>query len=57
MKEILDSQYCDIKTPLNNGPIALRGWMQKLYEVHEDISAIVQNVPQLIPSQLLYEHC
>ena len=54
MKEALNSQYLDIKTPLYNSKDALSGWMQKSYELHEIINKIAQEIPQYIDGPLLY---
>lgn len=54
MKEALNTQHLDIKTPLYNSKDALSGWMQKSYELHEIINKIVQELPQDMDEQLLY---
>lgn len=54
MNEVLNSQYFDLKIPLYNGEVALRGWMQKFYELYEIINTIVQELAQDVPGALLY---
>ena len=53
MKETLNSHYFDVKAPLNNGSGALKGWIQKLYELHETISEVVKELQHHIPGPLL----
>ena len=53
MKEVLNSHYFDVKAPLYNGSGALKGWIQKLYELHEPISEVVNKLQDHIPGPLL----
>ena len=54
LEVVLNSQYFEMNVPINNGPVAVRGWMQKLYDLHEVISNIVQEQELLISSNMLY---
>ena len=54
MNEAFNSQYFDLRIPLYKGPVALRGWMQKFYELYEIINKIVQELSQDVPEPLLY---
>ena len=54
LEVVLNSQYFEMNVPINNGPVAVRGWMQKLYDLHEVISNIVQEQELFISGNMLY---
>ena len=53
VKEILNSLYFDVRAPLYNGSDALKGWIQKFYEMNETISEVVLELQHHIPGPLL----